>query len=87
MTNLVELRGENKTSAHVLHDTLCGIHRCLAQLILESPGSDELTDWEAKFLQTILVWEHETITEKQWAVLGRLAGAVSRRERRMRRPA
>lgn len=82
--NLVKLHGENKTAeAHASPD-LQSIHKMLAQLIIDSPAADDLSEWEHDFIKSTLDWPHPMST-KQWSILGRIAGQIGQRERRLLR--
>jgi len=59
-----------------------GFHRVAAQLVVDSVGFDELTEWEQKFACDIAGNGYQTINDKQWGVLGRLLATVSKVERR-----
>jgi hypothetical protein len=59
-----------------------GIHRALAQMLVDSSEFDALTDWEQSFAQDIAKNPYPTLNEKQWGVLARCMATVSRAERR-----
>lgn len=82
MAHIAENSKQDRVAPHATFP-LAGVHRKIAQMLVDSAGFEDLTEWQQGFVQDIAEKSWDTINEKQWACLGRAIAVAARAERRI----